>query len=99
MCKQAQQDYMLEDHLFVAEPNVKATKSWRTLEDVQDDSKAKMLYFPALEEARANVYMTIVRKENETYAKLYIVQSGHVNVLYVDKNAVYQGERIYRNQK
>ena len=96
---QNRQEYLSETNLFVAEPNVKATKSWRTLEDVQDESKATVLYFEALEEAKAKVYMTIARKENETYVKLYIIQSGLVNILYVNKNAVYQGVRIHRNQK
>jgi len=93
------EEYQNETNIFVAEPNTRATNSWITLNDIPDENKATLLFFNVLEEEKAKVYMTYVRKDDQTYVKLYIILYGVVNVLYVEKHAVSQGERITRNQK
>lgn len=88
-------DFQNEPCLHVATPLVKMTLSWMSIEDVGDKSKARELPFEAL--GNNKLYMTNADKTKPDYVRLYIVGLSCMTVrsLYVNKNAVYPGERYH----
>jgi len=88
-------EFFSETSLFVAEPIVRGAMSWRSLEDVPNASKSTMFFFDAIKEAKAEMYMTTIRKNDENYAKIYIVDHKRISILYVKSNVVCQGERYH----
>ena len=83
-----------EKCVFVAEPILKATKSWLSLEDAGDNQKARMLYYDAL--AGNKLYMVNV---NDKFAKLYIKNSKNIWCVYVQRDTLDNGERYHGNQE
>lgn len=81
-------EFQNEKGLYVAEPLVGATKSWLTLNDVDNDEMARMLYFSELKEKK--LYIAFVRKNDKAYAKLYITDARCISIsrVYVSSFAV-----------
>jgi len=88
-------DFENETCLHVAENLIIATKSWATIEDAGDESKARELHFNALGNNR--LYMANADKTKPDFVRLYIVGSGNKNVwsVYVKKDILCPGERYH----
>lgn len=79
-------EFLSEPKLYVAEPLIKATDSWLKFDEVPDKQKSKMLYFEALEGKK--LYVAFLRKNEKSYAKLYISDTKNISILYVRSDAV-----------
>lgn len=64
--------------LHIAEPLVTAAQCWLNFEDVPEPEKARMMYFKELKGKK--LYAKVVRKENKSYAKLYITDANLRNI-------------------
>ena len=88
-------EFFNDKNLFIAEPILKGTQSWMRQEDIGDSKKARFLPFDAL--AGNNLYMSSIRKDNQSYVKLYIKNSRYIRIVYVRSDAVSQGTRYHHN--
>ena len=86
-----------EKRLYVAEPLVRGTESWLSFDDVDDNQKARTLYFSELE--GKDLYIAFVRKDNKTYAKLYITDARYIRIVYVRSYAVNPVQRYFVTKK
>ena len=89
-------EFLKETSLRVAEPLVKATKSWMYIEDTGNATKATELNFAALK--GKELYMTSAEGEKSDYVKLYIAVPRHTSAwsLYIERYAVCPGESYHR---
>ena len=87
-------DFYNETSLRVVEPLVRCTKSWLTLDDAGDSSKATDVDFEVFK--GNELYMTVDKTRGD-YVKLYIVTPNHQRVwsIYVARNVVYPGESYH----
>lgn len=79
-------EFLNETNLYIAESLTQATDSWLKFEDVPDKQKSRPLFFESLEGKK--LYITFVRKNHASYAKLYIVDTKNVSILYIRSDAV-----------
>ena len=77
-----QVDLKKETNLYMVEPIVKATPSWRILSEVSNPKKSIPLYFEELKGKK--LYAKFVREEERSYWKLFILDNNMVSVLYVE---------------
>ena len=86
-------EFNQDKKLFITEPTVKATYSWRKLADVPDKEKAIILFFEAL--AGKRLYFSVIEKDKDAYAKLYIVDNKDIHILFVECFALEPVERYH----
>ena len=79
-------EFKRETNLYVVEPIVKATSSWRKLSDTEEAKKAIPLHFQEIK--GKELYAKFVREENKSYWKLFIVDNSSVSILYVETGAL-----------
>ena len=79
-------EFLKETGLYVAEPLVNAVETWRIYSDIPDSKKARIFYFQTIEKEK--MYVAFFTKNEQNYAKLYIVDGKTIGVLYMRSNAV-----------
>ena len=70
-----------EKNLYVVEPIVQYSASWKDISDVKEIKKSIILYFQELE--GKELYAKDVRVDEETFWKTYIVDHEYVNIIYL----------------
>lgn len=79
-------DFKNETNLYIVEPIVRTTPSWRVLSEVSNYKKSIPLHFQELKGKK--LYAKFVREGEKSYWKLYIVDNSTTSVLYVETGAL-----------
>ena len=86
-------EFQADKNLYVAKPLVTFSDSWAKLKDVPNEQKATKLFFDAL--TGKKLFLSFIRKNGTGYAKLYIVDSNQIDILYVKSETVNPVQRYH----